>query len=490
MRRLALIGWVLALGGCNALRDTFAGRQQTVGTAAGQTLTVEHLAKLIGHASRIPVRPDVFTGLASVYLDYAVFATALGHGRDLHDSTLVLAAEWPLVSQIRWERYHEQLIATRGQLTTAQMDSAFTAGSMRLFQHILIRVPASALPMIEQQKQKEATSVLMQAAVQRGANFRQLVQKYSEDPGSKVRGGYLPASPRGQWVAAFDSAAWTLPPGAMTGVVRTPFGFHIIRRPPLAEVRDSFRVDLANARTNFLDSLYMDSLARDRRLEIVSGAPARVRAAVPQIVAARTDERALATYRRGGAFRVKDLARWLLALDPNDVRGITTATDAQLTQLVRVLAQREILLDEVAKAGVQLAARDWEQVRAEHDSSVARLERLLDLSPEMLKDSGATPAARVHVAMAHLDRYTEQAITQGTSPFVPVPPFLAAALREGQDWTLNPAGVARAVEGAQAIRAADSTATGHAPTSAPTGLRRASGPPPVPAESARPATPR
>ena len=239
MRRLALIGWVLALGGCNALRDTFAGRQQTVGTAAGQTLTVEHLAKLIGHASRIPVRPDVFTGLASVYLDYAVFATALGHGRDLHDSTLVLAAEWPLVSQIRWERYHEQLIATRGQLTTAQMDSAFTAGSMRLFQHILIRVPASALPMIEQQKQKEATSVLMQAAVQRGANFRQLVQKYSEDPGSKVRGGYLPASPRGQWVAAFDSAAWTLPPGAMTGVVRTPFGFHIIRRPPLAEVRDS-----------------------------------------------------------------------------------------------------------------------------------------------------------------------------------------------------------------------------------------------------------
>ena len=52
MRRLALIGWVLALGGCNALRDTFAGRQQTVGTAAGQTLTVEHLASLVGHAQR------------------------------------------------------------------------------------------------------------------------------------------------------------------------------------------------------------------------------------------------------------------------------------------------------------------------------------------------------------------------------------------------------------------------------------------------------
>src|SRR5437773_11438205 len=123
------------------------------------------------------------------------------------------------------------------------------------------------------------------------------------------------------------------------------------------------------------DSLYLDSLAKVRRLEIASSAPALVRQAIPQIVGARDDGRKLATY-QGGAFRVKDLARWLLALDPNDVRGITSASDAQLTQFVRVLAQREILLDEVAKAGVQLAARDWEQVRAEHDSSVARLERL------------------------------------------------------------------------------------------------------------------
>src|SRR5438874_10702709 len=92
----------------------------------------------------------------------------------------------------------------------------------------------------------------------RGASwihFAQVARRYSEDPGSKSKGGYLPATPRGQFVPAFDSAAWTLPPGAMTAVVRTPFGFHIIRRPPLAEVRDSFRVDLENSRTAQLDSL-------------------------------------------------------------------------------------------------------------------------------------------------------------------------------------------------------------------------------------------
>jgi len=73
----------------------------------------------------------------------------------------------------------------------------------------------------------------------------------------------------------------------------------------------------------------------------------------------------------------------------------------------------------------------------------------------------------------------DQAVTQGSTPFFPVPPFLASALRQGQPWSLNEAGIARAVESAQAIRAADTTAHG-AP---PTGLKRAPGPPPVAAES-------
>ncbi|PYO98767.1 MAG: hypothetical protein DMD60_03370 [Gemmatimonadetes bacterium] len=478
MIRLGLVVLVFVVAGCGALRDAFSAHAEVAGVAAGQTLTVDHLAHLVGPAQRIPIRPDVLTGVANVYLDYAVFATELGRGRDLHDSALVLAAQWPMAAQLKWERYHDQLIATRGKLTPAQADSAFEAGSVRLFQHILFRIPASAVPMVEQQKQKQATAVLMQAAAKRGFNFAQLARRYSEDPGSKTKGGYLPATPRGQFVPAFDSAAWTLPPGAMTAVVRTPFGFHIIRRPPLAEVRDSFRVDLENARSAQMDSLYLDSLATRRQLKIESDAPARVRQAVPQIATARSDGRTLATY-TGGTFQVKDLARWLLALDPNDVRGISTASDAQLNQFLKVLAQREMLLTEVDRAGVRLKPGDWQRLRAEHDSGVARLEGLLGVSPQLLKDSAATQAARVQVAMAHVDRYLDQAVTQNRAPFYPVPPFLASALRQGQPWSLNEAGIARATESAQAIRAADTTARG-APS---TGLKRAPGPPPTDPES-------
>jgi len=478
MGRLGLIVVVFVVAGCSALRDAFSAHAQLAGTAAGQTLTVEHLASLVGHAQRIPIRPDVLTGVANIYLDYAVFATELGRGRDLHDSALVLAAQWPVAAQLKWERYHNQLIATRGKLTPAQADSAFEAGTVRLFQHILIRIPQSAVPMVEQQKEKQAAALLRQAAAQRGFNFAQLARRYSEDPGSKTKGGYLPATPRGQFVPAFDSAAWTLPPGAMTAVVRTPFGFHIIRRPPLAEVRDSFRADLETSRSAQIDSLYLDSLAKQRQLKIASGAPALARQAVPQIASARSDSRPLATY-KGGTFEVKDLARWLLALDPNDVRGISTASDDQLNQFLKVLAQREMLLVEVDKAGVQLTPGDWQRLRAEHDSGVARLEGLLGVSAQMLKDSAATPAARVQLAMTHVDRYLDQAVTQNRAPFFPVPPFLASALRQGQPWSLNEAGIARAAESAQTIRAADTTVRA-APT---TGLKRAPGPPPVAPDS-------
>src|SRR5256886_953213 len=372
MVRLGWIVMVLVLAGCSALRDAFSAHAQVAGTAAGQTLTVDRLAHLVGHAQRIPIRPEVLTGVANVYLDYAVLATELGRGRDLHDSALVLAAEWPMVAQLKWERYHDQLVATRGKLTPAQADSAFQAGTVRLFQHILIRIPQSAVPMVEQQKEKQATALLRQAAAQRGFNFAQLARRYSEDPGSKTRGGYLPATPRGQFVPAFHSAAWTLPPGAMTAVVRTPFGFHIIRRPPLAEVRDSFRVDLENSRTAQLDSVYLDSVAKQRQLKIESGGPALVRQAVPQIASARSDNRTLATY-RGGTFPGRDLARGLLAPRPNDVRGGATASAAQLNPFPKGLAQRDMLLVEVDKAGVQLNAGDWRQLRAEHDSGGARV---------------------------------------------------------------------------------------------------------------------
>ncbi len=479
MRRLGFGLVVLTLAGCSALRDTFSAHPVVAASAARQDLTVERLAQLAAEAKKIPLRPDALSWLASLYVDYELFAVQLARGRSMDDSALVLQANWPEVSQLKWERFHERLVTARSQLTPAQVDSAYQAGQMRLFQHILLQVPPSAAPTVEQKKRTEIQNLLQQATAQHGATFADLARRYSEDPGSKKGGGYLQVAGRGQFVVAFDTVAWRLVPGAVSGVVRSPFGFHLIRRPPLAEVRDSFRAGLETHLTLHLDSVYLDSLAGDRQVKVAQGAPALVRQALQDMAGSRDRRDPLVRY-RGGRFRVRDLVRWVFALDPNDARGLPAASDDQLRQFLLTLTKRDVLLSQIDASGIRLTPDDWRLIRTRHDSVLTILQSLLGISPEMLKDSAATEDARIRLASAHVDGYLDR-LLQGQTQFLPVPPFLAQVLQGRESWSVNPAGVARAVERAEVLRTA---ARGAAP--APGGaLRPAPGPAPVPGDTTR-----
>jgi hypothetical protein len=67
-------------------------------------------------------------------------------------------------------------------------------------------------------------------AQQPGADFSALAAKYTEEPGGKERGGDLGKFGRGQMVPAFETVAFKLAIGKTSGVVQSPFGFHIIQR--------------------------------------------------------------------------------------------------------------------------------------------------------------------------------------------------------------------------------------------------------------------
>lgn len=75
--------------------------------------------------------------------------------------------------------------------------------------------------------QKQAEQVL--AKVQHGGDFAKLAKQYSQDPGSKDKGGDLGWLVRGQTVPQFETVAFSLPVGGVSGLVKTQYGFHIIK---------------------------------------------------------------------------------------------------------------------------------------------------------------------------------------------------------------------------------------------------------------------
>ena len=79
----------------------------------------------------------------------------------------------------------------------------------------------------EAQARRKAQAILARA--RRGENFARLARLNSDDPGSKDEGGEYDFFSRGRMVPEFEDAAFALKPGQISGLVKTPFGYHIIK---------------------------------------------------------------------------------------------------------------------------------------------------------------------------------------------------------------------------------------------------------------------
>jgi len=119
--------------------------------------------------------------------------------------------------------------------------------------HILLKTVGKTTDAEIQEVQKKADGVLKQA---RGnAKFDELAGKFSEDDQSKVKGGDLGWIERGQTVPEFEQASFTLPVGKVSDLVRTQFGFHIIK---VTEREDERTRSLEEVRGSILPALTME----------------------------------------------------------------------------------------------------------------------------------------------------------------------------------------------------------------------------------------
>jgi PPIC-type PPIASE domain len=456
VRRIAVLGLV-ALAGCSGLKDAVTAHQDVVARAGGQQLTVNQLAQLIAPVKQIPLSRTVVDRIADVWVDYQLLGQAAASGDSLLDSATVAAANWPVVMQRIANHYHDSTIVAGVKVSGAEVDSAYNAGNVRWLDHILIRVNQDTTAALKTAKRRVAEGILAQ--LHHGASFATLAQRYTEDPGSKPSGGSLGLVSRGQMVRPFEDAAWALKPGETSGVVQTAFGYHIIWRPALSVVRDSFATALKDILVQRRDSMYVDSLEHHTDIDVRGSAPVAARAAAQNLRDAKTNGRVLASY-KGGKLTVREFARWLQAFPPQTRMAVAQAPDSLVKQFIESLVRNDMMLASAKALHITLTSSDRDSIRMLYRDDLATMETRLGVVPESLASASGPGTTRAQAAAHHVDEYFTAVISDPTAHrFFEVPPFLADVLRSRFAWDVSPAGVDRALSRATALRG-PSTPTG------------------------------
>jgi len=144
-------------------------------------------------------------------------------------------------------------------------------GERLVLRHILIRLPEGASP--QQRKEARARAESIAARAQKGEDFATLARKESQDESTAASGGLLPEIIRGQMPKTIEDAAFSLKPGAVSGVVESPAGFHVLR---LEERRPSRRLSLEEARLGLI-RLLVEQKRDERVAELVKSLRAKAR---------------------------------------------------------------------------------------------------------------------------------------------------------------------------------------------------------------------
>jgi peptidyl-prolyl cis-trans isomerase D len=134
----------------------------------------------------------------------------------------------------------------------------FTTPAQVHARHILLSYPGNSSAEDKAKLRETATGILTRARA--GEDFATLATTYSQDTGTASKGGDLGFFPRGRMVKPFEEAAFNLSAGAISDLVESQFGLHIIkaeevqaeRERPLEEVRTEVHQEVVRERARDL----------------------------------------------------------------------------------------------------------------------------------------------------------------------------------------------------------------------------------------------
>jgi peptidyl-prolyl cis-trans isomerase D len=157
--------------------------------------------------------------------------------------------EIPEKRKVKYALLDVQAIRARTQVTPQDVENYYEDNAQQYStpeqvraSHILLKTEGKDDAAVR----KQAEDILAKA--KSGADFAQLATKFSEDDGSKVKGGDLGLFPKGQMVPEFDAVAFTLAPGQISELVKSQFGYHVVKvlekQPASKRTLDEVRVQI------------------------------------------------------------------------------------------------------------------------------------------------------------------------------------------------------------------------------------------------------
>jgi PPIC-type PPIASE domain len=463
--RIAAIAALVSITACEGLKEAMTAHVDVVARAEKQELSVQRFADMMASSPQLPLVKPVAEQVADVWVNYQLLAKAAAVGDSMTDTVMIDKAMASAYESSKVQKWMAQ-VQQSFQIDTSNLEAAYNEGTRLLSaRHILFPLAAAQQGSGSDSVMRRAESVRRQI---NDRNFAALAKQHGSD-GTKDTGGDLGVFPPQAMVAEFSRAVAALKPGEIGPIVRTDFGYHIVRRNTFAEARQQFAAMYTQAMQQTAQSTFFDGVEKGNKVEVKPNAAKVVKDVAADLEGHKNDRTIIATSTAGN-FTAADVAQVINSIPPREQaqarQQLQSTPDSLFPQMVKGLVYNKLLLKQADSAGIKLDTAEVSQARRVFTGLVQNAWAGLRVSPALLADSATTPADRERLAAARADAYLGRLLL-GQENFVEVPPPLAEALREKYDATIKPAGIARALEVAQKTRAtADSSRAASQPKSA------------------------